>query len=360
MKIMYFITGLGVGGAERQVCNLADGMSKLGHSVTIISLNGNVILKPNDKKINIISLNIKKNPWGIFIALLKAREVINKIIPDVVHSHMYHANIFVRMLRIITPIRKLINTSHSNNEGGKMRMFLYRVTKCIPDLSTNVSNSAVNSLLNHNAVDNDKIITVYNGISSCEFSFSESERNLKRKELGVDERTKLILSVGRFTQAKDYPNLLYAIKCVFQKIPDIKVVIIGDGELKPDIQKLAEELGLTNLIYFLGVRNDIPGWMSAADLFVLSSAWEGFGMVVAEAMLCERLIVATDSGGVKEVLGEQGFLVEPGNSEKLACAMVHALELPAEESLILMKKARMHSHENFDLNKIIERWLSIY
>jgi glycosyltransferase involved in cell wall biosynthesis len=98
----------------------------------------------------------------------------------------------------------------------------------------------------------------------------------------------------------------------------------------------------------------------AADVFVLSSAWEGFGLVVAEAMATEKVVVATNSGGVKEVVGECGLLVTPQNSEALAHALEKALNMPPEQAKVLGKKARQRIIENFSIDNAVKKWLEIY
>ena len=100
--------------------------------------------------------------------------------------------------------------------------------------------------------------------------------------------------------------------------------------------------------------------MSAADVFVLSSAWEGFGLVVAEAMAAERVVIATDSGGVAEVLGGNGFLVAARDSEALAESMQAAAALSDESANEYGRKSRQYIVEKFGLNSVVDRWEAIY
>lgn len=102
MKILFIITGLGMGGAERQVCELADQFSVMGHQILLISMTGETVNLPRSKSIEVVSLNMGKNPIGIIRAYLKAHVLVKEFQPDVVHSHMVHANIFARILRLST------------------------------------------------------------------------------------------------------------------------------------------------------------------------------------------------------------------------------------------------------------------
>ncbi|MGL5947829.1 MAG: glycosyltransferase [Aeromonas sp.] len=118
MKILLIITGLGMGGAERQVCDLADQFAAKGHEVLLISMTGETVNRPLSAKIEVVELRMAKTPLGFIKAYSKTRNLIKKFKPDVVHSHMVHANLFSRLLRLTTRFKKLICTAHSSNEGG--------------------------------------------------------------------------------------------------------------------------------------------------------------------------------------------------------------------------------------------------
>ena len=360
MKILYVITGLGQGGAERVVCDLADKMYEKGNEVKIAYLTGNVLTKPRYQEIELIKINL--NSLRLFpLAYIKLSKIIKNFEPDVVHSHMVHANIFTRLVRITTSIKKLICTAHNSDEGGGSRMLAYRFTHNLADLTTNVSNEAVQAFIEKKAVPGSDIITTYNGIDLSRFFYNSEAKNKILNELNLNTNSYLILAVGRFSEQKDYPNLLHAFKILKNKsLGDIKLIIAGDGELRSEIEKIIDELGLKQDIHLLGRRNDIPDLMSAADLFVLSSKYEGFGLVVAEAMACKTLVVATDCGGVAEVLNNDQFLVPPLNSNVLAEKMYYALTLSEEEKNKNIIKNLCHIEKNFSLEKIIEKWIYLY
>lgn len=359
-NIIYITTSLGMGGAEKQICSLSDAISH-EKNITIINLSNHStnICTPKNKNIKIYSLSMDKNPLNFIASLLSARKIIKKIKPDIVHSHMFHANIFSRLLRLIVKFPVLICTAHSKNEGGKLRMFLYRITDWLATISTNVSKEAVDSFVEKKAVKPGKMISFYNGIDTELFSYNRISRKIKRDKIGVDDNTPLILSVGRLTEAKDYPNLFYAFSNLETPVQP-KLVIIGDGEEKERLQNLSKELGISDNIIWLGIRHDVQDWMSACDLFVLPSAWEGFGLVVAEAMACERLVIGTDSGGVSEVINDFGLIVPPKNTPALTSAIEKYLSLSVNERYTIGKYARKHIIDSFSLEKISQDWLKLY
>lgn len=353
------ITGLGVGGAERQVCDLADRFSSRGHLVRVFYLLKPALVRPRSDQVEVVWLGGNRSILGILKAFRNFIKYIKEGAPDIVHSHMYHANIFARISRLFSNIPRLVCTAHSTDEGGKLRMLAYRLTNFLGDIFTNVSVGAVRAFEAKRAVQVGGMIAVHNGVNVDHFVFSASCRDSLRKEYGLEDKN-VFISIGRFHQAKDYPNLISAFEQVACKHPKSHLLIVGDGEQRDIIEFLIANKGLSEKIDLLGIRNDIPALLSAADVYVMSSAWEGFGLVIAEAMAVERLVVATDCGGVAEVLGEQGFLVKPQDSSALGAAMGKALMLDKKESYALGYGARLRILGNYSLQSVVERWEAMY
>ena len=348
-----------MGGAEKVVTSLADALAAIGHDVCIGYLTGVAVVLPTNTSIQVISLGMVAKTDAV-IAFFKLRRLIRDFQPDVVHSHMLHANILARLVRLTTPIARLISTAHSSNEGGKARMLAFRLTDALADMSTNVSAEAVEAFIKAKAVRPGRMMAVHNGIDTDAFAFKVAARVHLRHALSLDEDCRLILAVGRMQVAKDYPNLFYALAQLAVNGPNYQLCIAGDGPLRGNLEALTVQLGIADRVRFLGIRRDVAGLMSAADVFVLSSAWEGFGLVVAEAMACERVVVATDCGGVREVVGEAGYLVKPQDDRALAQALQTALHLPAMQSATLGRAARQRIVSMYALEPVVEKWLKIY
>lgn len=363
-KICFITTGLGMGGAERQICDLSDELYDLNNEVLIISLTGNSVVKPHNTKIEIAELNMNKSPLGLIKALCECRRILKRFNPNVIHSHMIHANIFTRILRLFVKMPILVCTAHNTNEGGKGRVLAYRYTNFLADINTNVSNEAVEAFVKAGAVKSDQMITVGNGFDDKRFRFSEQARIEKRQQLNLSDDTFLYLAVGRLEEQKDYPNMLNAMVSVVKEASSngkkVKLAIIGQSYLELQLKQLAKDLGLDEYVTFLGLQRDVERWLSAADCFVLSSEYEGFCLVTAEALLTECLVVATDCGGVKEGVGDGGFVVPPKDSSALAQAMIKALTISVAERADLVKKGRDRIIENYSIRAIAKRWLKIY
>lgn len=360
MRLTFIITGLGIGGAERQICDLADNFANTGHKVLIISLTGDALFLPSHPDIRVVQLCMKRSLFDLIKAYVKARRVIYLFRPEVVHCHMFHAIIFTRLLRLIVPIPILISTTHCIKEKWRLSALAYRLTDRLSDLSTNVSEAALKEFVNKGAWKRECSIMIMNGIDTNHFHFNVDNRNEKRTELGIHEDTSLLLAVGRLVEEKDYPNLLRSFSMLRKDIENVKLAIIGKGKLLANLIILASELDISEHVFFLGEIQDVDVWMSATDLFVLSSEFEGFGLVVAEAMACERMVVSTDCGAVREIIREFGTIVKPSNSEALYFAIKQALICPLEEKVRKGILARNFIINSYSISIIAKRWLSLY
>lgn len=348
-----------MGGAENQVASLADSLASRGHRVTLAYILKPVLVSPRSEQVKVVWLGGAKSISGMVKAYINLAKLITQFKPDVVHSHMFHANILSRLAILVGGGARLVCTAHSNYEGGKLRMLAYRITDRLADEFTNVSQAAVEAFERKKAAPAGRMLATHNGIDAQRFSFSSAARKQLRSELGI-EHCKVFIVIGRFHEAKDYPNLLEAFSILGSSQPERHLLIVGDGELRPQIEQKLEELGLQTRVSLLGIRKDVPELLSAADIFVLSSAWEGFGLVVAEAMATERIVIATDSGGVSEVMGDHGFLVAPCNSSALAYAMQQAAELQVEVRNCIVAAARQRVISKYSLDVVVSRWEEIY
>ncbi|RLV61408.1 glycosyltransferase [Parashewanella curva] len=361
MRVLFVATGLGIGGAEKQILDLAEALIKKGHSVKVACITGDCAYPlSNEVQKSLCYLNANKSPISLLNALFKLSTIIRQFMPDAVHSHMVHANIFSRIVRLFTKTPVLISSAHNQNEGGKLRMLAYRVTNNLSDLTTNVSEQAALSFIEKKAVPKDQIKVFYNGINTDLFHYCKESRSSLRNELRISQDDQMLLAVGRLTEAKDYPNMLRAIKLLIEKNNKLKLFIAGQGELSDSLNTLVEELNLTENVTFLGVRHDINCLMSAADCFVLSSEWEGLPLVIGEAMACELPVVVTNAGGSREFVNDNGFVVPIQNADALAAGIQSVLDMPEQERKVLGNNARNYIVNHFSLDAVADKWIDLY
>lgn len=361
-RVLLLITGLGYGGAERQVVSLAVLLKARGWDVDVVTL-----LRPQAYVPELESVGIQvrhlgmqrgiPNPCG----LLRLSRLLRKINPQVVHSHMVHANLLARLTRLLAQVPVLVCTAHNINEGGRWREWAYRLTDPFCDLTTQVSRAGLERYVRIGAVPPHKIRFIPNGVDTTKFRPNPEVRGRLRQELKLEDAF-VWLAVGRFEEAKDYPNMLQAFAKVLRVHKDAVLLIAGQGSLREKAQSLAEELGIAPKVFFLGVRTDIPDLMNAADAYVMSSAWEGMPMVLLEAGAVGLPVVATDVGGNREVVvdGKSGLLVPSKDPEALARAMVRLMELSPEERRSMGKYGRRHIEENYSLERVVEQWEMLY
>lgn len=230
MKILLTISGLVMGGAENQVVSVAENLSRRGHSVTIAYMLEPALVVPQEDSINVVWLGGDKTLLGIAKAFRNYLKLIKKLQPDVVHSHMFHANILARVARLFLRTPRVVSTAHSNNEGGRVRILAYRLTHKLADVFTNVSAEAVTAFEQKKAAPKNTMLATHNGINTTKFSFNPEARLSLRKQLNLNE-SKVFITVGRFHEAKNYPNLFNAFVKVLQQKPNCKLLVVGSSEI---------------------------------------------------------------------------------------------------------------------------------
>ena len=359
MKILYIITGLGIGGAERQLINLSDELS-IDNDIMIISLTNNQKLFPKNKNIIISIINANKSIYGFLKSIFFIRKAIIEFKPDIVHAHMFHAIIITRLCRIFTKFHKLISTSHCVNEMRRFSMLIYRLTDDLTDLSSNVSKMANEEYINKGAWPKSKSIVVENGVDIDYFSFSIKGRSKIRSSININDDTKIILAIGRLVEEKNYPLLINSFAQLCNHNTNIKLLIIGKGPQKHHLLNLAHKLQVYNNLIFLGEQHNVVDWISACDVFILSSTFEGFGLVVAEAMACERIVVTTDCGSIKNITNESGFVVKIDDEDSLVNKLNEALLLEQNIYENIGKQSREHIIKNYSIKSVAEKWRNIY
>ncbi|OPA19007.1 glycosyl transferase family 1 [Bacillus cereus] len=363
LNIVILTTGLAYGGAETQLVNLALKLKKKGHKVTIISMLAPKAFEDilSAENIEILTLNMNRgvpDPRAIF----KMVHYLRGIRPDVLHSHMVHANLLARITRLFYWVPVQISTIHNVNEGGKIRETLYRLTDKLSSVTTIMSEVAEERFLEIKAVSKKKLIYLPNGIDCDVFAKVNIEELVDTNAEFKKGNNFIWLAVGRFEVQKDYPNLLNAFAEVLKKEKSSILLIAGRGPLKEEMEQMAQDLKIDHRVHFLGLRKDIKKLMSVADGYVMSSEYEGMPMVLLEAAACELPIVATNVGGNKEVVidNKTGILVESKNPRSLANGMLDMMNFDKDKLNMMGKSSREYVLSNFEINKIVNEWEKLY
>lgn len=358
MRIVYLLNSLGVGGAERLTLAIAERMVERGHQVSVLTLLEQTA-EECETKLAVRRLGVRRTPLSFAACFLAAREFLRELRADVIHSHSFHSNLFARMLKITLPQVAVVSTVHTVSERARWRMTAYRMTDGLARRTVMVSRTVADCYLSAGAVSRNRCVVLPNAIDLSRFRPDSMRQEAVRASLGVGAEF-VWLAAGRLVAAKDYPNLLRAFTLVQGQFADVQLWIAGEGTELEELRRLAEKLELEDAVRFLGLRRDLPALMDGADGVVSASAWEGMPLTLAEAMAMEKAIVATDVGGVRELLGEAGKLVPAGNPQALAAAMVKVMRQPAEMRREQGHAARCHVMENFDIGKRAGEWEALY
>lgn len=363
MRVLFLSTSMGMGGADQQLLSAAREMRARGHEVFVVSLTplGPMGLEARSLGIPTESLDMARgipDPRG----LLRLARLVRAWRPDVLHSHMVHANLMARVLRLLVPVPVLVSTIHNISEGGALLMAGYRVTNGLVDHMTIISEAAADRFVRDRIIPKQLLSVIPNGVNADEFrNVPTGARESVRRALGLAGEFAW-LAVGRFEIAKDYPTMLHAFAKVRERQPRAVLLLVGRGSLQGEIESLAAALGLEGAVRFLGVRRDVPEIMSAADGYLMSSAWEGMPMVLLEAAAAGLPIVATAVGGNHEVVGdgESGFLVPPRDADALGGAMLRLMRLPESDRHAMGERGRERVRSRYGLGRVVERWMEVY
>ena len=360
MRIAYMLTSLGIGGAERQVVSLAERMANRGHAVVL------VVLKARQSKdwltsIEIIHLGFDKSLMSTCQGLGRAYRFLRGFRPDLVHSHTYPANMAARMLHALGSAPNVLSTIHNVYEGGWQRTILLGLSDGLSMHTIAVSQSVAERSISVGATVKSKCSVITNGIELTRFASNVDRRASMRAALHGGEDF-IWLAAGRIVPAKDYPNLLRAFAEVRAAAPQTQLWIAGEGSSAEQerVQSYALALGISDDVHWLGMREDMAALFDACDGFALSSAWEGMPLVVGEAMAMEMPVVATDVGGVGELMGGTGMLVPAGDSNAFAGAMLATMRTPPETRRVKGHAAHLRIRQHFDMDSKAAEWEALY
>lgn len=193
----------------------------------------------------------------------------------------------------------------------------------------------------------EKVTVIPNAVEAREIP--QFDQHALRAELGLRPDRKVVMTGGRFEPQKAFPDLLNAFASVLKRLPETELLFVGDGPLRKELESLTRTLGIDDSVHFTGWRTDMAHLMRISDVFALASLWESFGIILAEANLMERPVVATASDGIPETIkdGETGILTPPRNPEAMASALIQLLaDPPLAQSMGQAGRKRVLAHFN--------------
>lgn len=365
-KIVFFLQSLNTGGAEKSAVRLANALNKDKFEVSfLIGFTGSRLVNDLSGEIKVMDMNRNK----IIFSLFEVIKYFNTNNPDIVISFLDRVNIINILAGIFckkkpkiiiterstfsrVPIyasKKIINKLIGIYVLPILVKIFYKKANAIVCVSKGVAQDL--SLV----IGNLKTIKViYNPVVDGSLLILSKE---KINDLGFDNlNLPTIVAVGRLTKAKDYPTLLKAFSLVIPEIP-ARLLIIGEGEDREEIQNLIRDLKISEKVFLLGFKENPLKYIKASDIFVLSSKLEGFPNSLVEAMACGVPVVATDcQSGPNEIIEneESGFLVPVGKEEMLARKIIELLK--NKDLREMVSKKGIKRAEYFSVDKSVKEF----
>lgn len=361
IKIAYVINNLNIGGAEKLLLSTVLKINKDRFDVTVLSMLEGEDLLPDFNNAGIevvaIGMNNKRDISG-FVKLYKFFK-INHV--NIVHTHLLEADIFGRYAALLAGVPVILSTEHSvepwkirpKNLKTHLRLLLDRwIIKHTTGIIS-ISDKIKELLIIYLKIEETKIFVIKNGIDLTK-TYHTGKNTKSNWPLVVG-------SVGRLVEAKGYKYLLHAFKKINMLYPETKLMIAGDGPLKSDLTNLSASLNITQHVTFTGMLNNIPEFLEKIDIFVLSSIQEGLPIALLEAMAAHKAIIATNIGGIPEVIQHRkdGLLIEPANVIDLENAILKLITNDKKRDSFA-HNAREKVVNNFNLNKTVNDLEALY
>lgn len=327
-KIIYFIEDLGVGGIERTIAHLMMNMDPLRFSCEVWCLSGGGIiadqLKESGFAVRVLDVRSCYDPRNFF----QLAKMIREASPDIVHTQTYFSGVVGRCAAKLAGVRVIV--SHVNNVYKHYSWLNLTVEKALSMFTDSIiccSNAVKAFVVEKENISPQKTVVIYNGVDPAQFN-SFVDRKAIRTSFGVEDEEVLLITAASLTPKKGHVYILEALEKIVRDNCAVKYLVVGDGPSRKDLGSAVKRLGLDDHVIFCGQRQDVPQLLQASDIFVLPSITEGFPLVLVEAFYGGLVVVASDVGGVSELVrdGVDGILVPPEKVYPLQQAVLSLLD----------------------------------
>ena len=339
MRVLFTISDLDLGGAQKQVVELARQLVRHGHEAAIYTLND---MAPRAKELEgsgvelvIDQKRTKLDPR----VLLRLRRFIERFRPDIIHGFLFDGDIYARIAALGTGIPVLNSERSDNYEISRTQAIAHALTKGLVDGVVANSRSGGRFAERLYGYDPAHMHVVWNGMRIEDFERqAESDKDYKREFFGPGEH-KVACLVGAIKPAKDYPLALETAASLVARAPEWRVLFLGDALASPvagyqagvhsdtsayknDVMVKYQELGIAERVKFAGARKDAPAIVKQCDVLFMTSCREGFPNVVLEAMVLGVPVVSTDYSDIRQILPRESQVVARRDGAAIAQAII--------------------------------------
>jgi len=361
VKILQLLATMPVGGAEMIVADLAYGLDPQKFQVLTACLGtpGPLGEELRSRGKTVISLGLDLKRHSAWRLVWEVRRLLKEIKPDILHTHLYHPNLYGRMAALGLGLPGVVATVHNLYARVKLHRclancLLARFTDYILVFSPQVAAD----VLRFDRAPAARLRVLSPGVPLAEPDPGETREDI-RNSLGI--RGFCLGNVARLEEQKGHEDLLAAVQLLRGEIPELTVLLVGDGTRQAHLRGLTRELGLERVVRFLGTRRDIPRILRALDVFVMPSRWEGIPLTLLEAMGHGLPAVSTRVGRAPEIIrdGANGRLAPVADSRALAAAILELYRHP-ERRAAWGEQARRTVLEKYTLGHFLEQFAAIY
>jgi len=362
IKVVQIVPLLSPGGAERVAVHLARGLNRRRYETLVISFSRRVgcDLDHMLEEAGIEARYLGKHPGFDYRVYSRLDGVLKEFDPDVIHTHLHvlrYALPSMLLMKCAAMVHTVHNLAEREIEPRARPIQRYALTHGVKPVA--VAKEVAASVESLYGIRGCGVIS--NCIPTDIYANPQTPRKQWRTKEGFKDSDILFVCVARFAPQKNHALLMKSFATGPGSDPRAHLVLVGEGELRTDLEEQARNLKLAGKVHFLGLRSDIPDVLGATDVFVLSSDYEGNPLSVLEAMASGLPIISTAVGGVPNLFeaGKEGFLVAPGDLHGLAKSMNSLLIYQAtRESMGAAAASR--ARKNFDLSNMVRAYEEVY
>jgi len=360
VRILQLKTSAARGGAESLLLDLTAGLVERGHVVeTVLGEQGWLQDRMQSKGLSVSVIPLV-SVLGLF-RIPQLAGLIKSTCADIVLAHGARVNLF-GVLASVTLGVPVVSVEHSMDDWRTNSRFLSLVDRIVArrNIGRIAVSRAVGGMLNElDIISGDKVVVIPNGVRFPSRSRVVNRRAI-RSRFGIDDGAFVVVTAARLTKPKGHKFLLEALPELIKRIPRFHCLLLGDGNMRAELEGRCNALELEDKVTFAGAVDDVLDILPACDLFALPSLWEGLPVALIEAMGMGLPVVATAVAGTPEVVvsGESGVLVAPGDTEALA----EAITTLYENENIRRRVAdvgRIRAREMFDMEFVVGRYESV-
>ena len=370
MRILHIIVGLRVGGAELMLKRLVDSAREdLSHNQIVVSLTsiGEVGIQLQKDGIVVHAIGMR-SALNLPAAILRLVQLIRNENPDVIQTWMYHADLIGGIAARVAGKYPVIWCIRSTTIPQGILSFTYWLVRLcgllshlIPSKIICCANTAKSAHLQLFYPEK-KIKVIPNGYDFKPLLEKISSSQESREKLSIKENEIIIGVVGRFDPLKDFYNFISAAAIIASQRKGVKFLMVGRGNewSNPTLRHWIEEAGLAELFLLVGQQTDVPYFLSAMNIFCLSSVQEAFPNVVVEAMAMELPCVVTRAGDAADILCDERFIVPVNNSKALADSLLKVCELSSHDRQIIGQSNAKRVRNKYKIEKISKEYFEAY